>query len=148
MSWLGEFIETPRPRCVLTRATKPERRRIFRTFTRKLVGVVIVLVVAVCAAVGEDSEGAGTLPASQLASPNFGVLVVGEGASETYARCIVCHSERLVAQQGLTRQDWEEVIDLMVEEHGMVPIESSALDRVLGYLSTHYGPDRPNFPLR
>ena len=36
----------------------------------------------------------------------------------------------------------------MMEEHGMAPIESSNLERVLAYLSTHYGPDRPNFPLQ
>ena len=115
---------------------------------RTLVVAATGLAIAVCAAAGEDSEQAGTVPASQPAFTNLGVLVAGEDAAETYARCIVCHSERLVAQQGLTRQGWEEVIDLMVEEHGMVPIQNPALDRVLGYLSTHYGPDRPNFPLQ
>ena len=30
----------------------------------------------------------------------------------------------------------------------MTSIEEPDRDRVLGYLSTHYGPDRPNFPLR
>ena len=90
----------------------------------------------------------GIVTASQSESPNFGVLVAGDGAAETYAYCIACHSERLVAQQGLTRQGWEEVIELMVEEHGMAPIAGPTLDWVLGYLSTHYGPDRPNFPLQ
>ena len=36
----------------------------------------------------------------------------------------------------------------MMEEHGMAPIESPYLELVLGYLSTNYGPDRPNFPLQ
>jgi cytochrome c len=80
--------------------------------------------------------------------PGPGILVAGDGAAETYAYCIACHSERLVAQQGLTWQGWEEVIELMMEEHGMAPIESPNLERVLRYLSTHYGPDRPNFPLQ
>ena len=88
------------------------------------------------------------MPTSQSELPNFGVLVAGDGAAETYAYCIVCHSERLVAQQGLPRQGWEEVIELMVEEHGMAPLAGPTLDRVLGYLSTHYGPDRPNYPLQ
>ena len=88
------------------------------------------------------------MTASRPDSPNLGVLVAGDGAAETYAYCIVCHSERLVAQQGLTRHGWEEVIDLMVEEHGMAPLAGPILDRVLDYLSTHYGPDRPNFPLQ
>lgn len=138
-------MQTQRPQRV---PAWTHKLRVCRTVGRVFVVVLAVVVVAVHVAAGEDSEEAGTVPASQPAFSNLGVLVAGEGAAETYARCIVCHSERLVAQQGLTRQGWEEVIDLMVEEHGMIPIQNPALDRVLGYLSTHYGPDRPNFPLQ
>ena len=89
----------------------------------------------------------GEVPAPRPASPpELGVLVDEEGAEETYVYCTACHSERIVAQQGLTRADWEELLEQMVEEHGMNPIEESALGRVLAYLATHYGPDRPNFP--
>ena len=79
-------------------------------------------------------------------TPNLGVLVAGEGAEETHAYCTACHSERIVAQQGLTRTDWEELLEQMVEENGMTPIEEPDLGRVLSYLAAHYGPDRPNFP--
>ena len=34
----------------------------------------------------------------------------------------------------------------MVEEHEMTPIEEPDRARVLGYLATHYGPDRPTSP--
>lgn len=92
------------------------------------------------------TEG-GEVPAPRPAPPpELGVLVDEEGAEETYAYCTACHSERIVAQQGLTRADWEELLEQMVEEHGMNPIKESALGRVLAYLATHYGPDRPNFP--
>ena len=92
------------------------------------------------------TEG-GEVPAPRPAPPpELGVLVDEEGAEETYAYCTACHSERIVAQQGLTRADWEELLEQMVEEHGMNPIEEPALGRVLAYLATHYGPDRPNFP--
>ena len=77
---------------------------------------------------------------------DLGVLVAGEGAEETHAYCTACHSERIVAQQGLTRADWEELLEQMVEENGMTPIEEPDLERVLSYLATRYGPDRPNFP--
>lgn len=80
--------------------------------------------------------------------PGPGVFVAGEGAEATHAYCTACHSERIVVQQGLTREGWEEVLEYMVEEQGMTPIEEPDRDRVLGYLSTHYGLDRPNFPLR
>ena len=69
-----------------------------------------------------------------------------DGADATHAHRTVCHSERLVAQQGLTRTDWEETLEQMVEEHGMNPIEEPVLGRILTYLSTHYGTDRPNLP--
>ena len=137
-------MPTQRPPCLLAWT---DRSRVSRTVGRIFVAV-LALVVAVHVAVGEDSEEAGTVTVSQSESPGLGVLAAGDGAVETYAYCIVCHSERLVAQQGLTGQGWEEVIDLMVEEHGMAPITAPVLDRVLGYLSTHYGPDRPNFPLQ
>ena len=74
--------------------------------------------------------------------------MAGEGAVETHAYCTACHSERIVAQQGLTRPDWAELLEQMVEEHEMTPIEEPDLGRILGYLATHYGIDRPNFPNR
>ena len=97
------------------------------------------------------AKAAGTageeVPAPRSAPlPALGVLVDEEGAAETYAYCTACHSERIVAQQGLTRADWEELLEQMVEENGMNPIEEPDLGRVLAYLATHYGPDRPNFP--
>ena len=102
-------------------------------------------------AAGRDAAGAGgttggEVPASRSSLPSrLGVLVDEEGAEETYAYCTACHSERIVAQQGLTREDWEELLEQMVEENGMSPIEGPELGRVLAYLAAHYGPDRPNF---
>ena len=68
------------------------------------------------------------------------------GADLTYIYCAGCHSERLVAQQGLTREDWDELLVWMVEEQGMPEIEEPDLTAVLDYLRDHYGPARPNFP--
>ena len=78
---------------------------------------------------------------------NYGILVPAEGADAAHAYCTVCHSERIVAQQGLTRNGWQEVLEFMTDEYGMPPIGAPDFDRVINYLSTHYGPDRPNFPL-
>ena len=49
--------------------------------------------------------------ASRSAAPpapthDLGLLVAGEGVVETHAYCTACHSERIVAQQGLTLPDW------------------------------------------
>lgn len=99
---------------------------------------------------GAAETGSAGAPADAAPQPDrihdLGVLVPGEGAVETHVYCTACHSERIVAQQGLTRADWEELLEQMVEENGMTPIEEPDLGRVLAYLATHYGPDRPNFP--
>ena len=79
-------------------------------------------------------------------SEEFGLMVAAPGASETFYACTPCHSERIVVQQGLTREQWDELMVWMVEEQEMEPIEDSALAVILDYLAAHYGPDRPNFP--
>ena len=96
-----------------------------------------------------SAAGAGNArPPAPVPSTDLGVLVAGDGAEETHTYCTACHSERIVAQQGLTRADWEELLEQMVEENGMTPIEEPDLGLVLAYLAAHYGPDRPNFPIR
>ena len=79
---------------------------------------------------------------------DFGQMVSAPGASETFDACTPCHSERIVVQQGLTREQWDELMVWMVEEQEMEPIEEGALTVILDYLAEHYGPDRPNFPRR
>ena len=96
--------------------------------------------------VGEPAASTGA--AHDAGEADFGLLVAAKGADATHAYCTVCHSERIVAQQGLTREDWLETLEYMVDEHGMAPIEGSDLELVVDYLSTHYGPDRPNLPLQ
>lgn len=80
------------------------------------------------------------------AEGDYGVLVDKPGVEEAYAYCAACHSERLVAQQGLTRERWESLLEWMVEEQGMAELEEPDRSIVLDYLSEQYGPDRPNFP--
>ncbi|MBY6142150.1 cytochrome c family protein [Leisingera daeponensis] len=76
----------------------------------------------------------------------FGVLFDAPGVETTYYMCSACHSEMIVAQQGLTRDGWVEMLEWMVDEQGMSEIEEPELSEVLDYLSAHYGEDRPNFP--
>lgn len=81
-----------------------------------------------------------------LADKPFGVLVDEPGVEATYVHCAACHSERLVAQQGLNRERWDKLLVWMVDEQGMQEIHASERDVILDYLTQHYGPDRPNFP--
>ena len=89
----------------------------------------------------------GTSAGAPLPEPeDYGVMVAALGASETFDACTACHSERIVAQQGMTREQWDKLLDWMVEEHEMEPIVGDARTTILDYLGAHYGPDRPNFP--
>lgn len=82
----------------------------------------------------------------QIAESEFGILKVAKGVEETYYNCVACHSEMIVAQQGLTRQGWDEVLVWMVDEQDMPEIEELERNKILDYLATHYNEDRPNFP--
>jgi cytochrome c len=76
----------------------------------------------------------------------YGVLFEAPGVEETFYTCSACHSEKLVAQQGMTRDRWDHLLDWMIEEQGMAELEPEDRAIILDYLSTHYGPDRPHFP--
>ena len=95
-----------------------------------------------------DFGSAPTKPAArETREPeDFGVMVAAPGASETFDACTPCHSERIVVQQGLAREQWDELLDWMVDEHEMEPVDGDLRTVILDYLGEHYGPDRPNFP--
>lgn len=76
----------------------------------------------------------------------FGVLVPAKGADETFNNCTACHSERIISQQGLSRKDWAELFEWMVDEQEMEKMEEPDYTLVLDYLSKNYGQGRPNFP--
>lgn len=78
--------------------------------------------------------------------PEFGILVVANGVEETFYACTACHSEMIVAQQGLSRDHWDELLEWMVEEQGMNEIEEPDRTLILDYLAAQYNEDRPNFP--
>ena len=108
-------------------------------------------VIAFLNGMGDSPVDFGKAPGALTGAPpsepeDFGVMVAAPGASETFDACTACHSERIVAQQGLTREQWDKLLDWMVEEQEMEPIEGDARTTILDYLGAHYGPDRPNFP--
>jgi len=96
--------------------------------------------------------GIAALGAVLMAAPGqaeegeYGALFEAPGVEETFYACSACHSEKLVAQQGLPRERWERLLDWMVAEQGMTELEPEERAIILDYLTTHYGPDRPHFP--
>jgi cytochrome c len=90
----------------------------------------------------KDAETAAT----DEEEPEFGVLVAAPGAETTFYTCSACHSERVVAYQGLTRDGWDELLDWMIDEQGMSEPDTADRTEILDYLEVNYNIDRPNYP--
>ena len=58
-------------------------------------------------------------------------FAAGKGREETFYACTACHGFRLVAQQGMTRAQWEDSINLMVRRHNMPPLDDKDREKVL-----------------
>jgi cytochrome c len=93
----------------------------------------------------ENEQSASTEDA-ETSEEDFGQLVNAPGAEETFYACTACHSEMIVAQQGKTREGWDDMLVWMVEEQGMAEIPEDERNIILDYLAEHYNTDRPNFP--
>jgi len=75
-----------------------------------------------------------------LEEDDWGGLPPGPGREEVYYSCQACHSLRIVVQQGLTRDSWDETLVWMIEEQGMPELEPEERDLILDYLAQNYGP--------
>jgi mono/diheme cytochrome c family protein len=67
----------------------------------------------------------------------------GAGRDETFYACTACHGFKLVAQQGMTRAQWEDSIALMVRRHNMPVLDDKDRAVVLNYLESTYPPRQP-----
>ena len=52
---------------------------------------------------------------------------------------------RLVAQQGLTRDGWDETLEWMTDDQGMAELPADIRNLILDYLAWAFPPERPNF---
>ena len=64
----------------------------------------------------------------------------GPGREQAFYACVACHGFKIVAQQGQTRQQWEDTLDLMTKRHGMPPVEGELRKAVLDYLEATFPP--------
>lgn len=55
--------------------------------------------------------------------------------------CTACHSFRIVAAQGMSRERWDESFDWMVERHSMPDVQGEDRKRILDYLASAF-PER------
>ena len=70
-------------------------------------------------------------------------LPEGPGREETFGLCTACHGYRLVSNQGMTRDKWDETMTWMTERHGMPDIQGADRDLILDYLAAHHSPKAP-----
>lgn len=67
-------------------------------------------------------------------------FAAGPGRDETFYTCTACHNFKLVAQQGMSRRQWDETITVMNEKHNMPKLDAKEREVVLNYLETAYPP--------
>ncbi len=83
-----------------------------------------------------------TAPTASANEDEWEGLPAGEGRKEVFYLCGACHSLKLVTQQGLNRESWDESLEWMVEEQGMPPLEDEEHRLILDYLTEWYGRDQ------
>jgi hypothetical protein len=64
----------------------------------------------------------------------------GPGRDDAFYACGGCHAFRLVANQGLSRERWNETISYMTERHGMPKLEGKDRELILNYLAKTFPP--------
>ena len=72
----------------------------------------------------------------------------GPGRDDTFYACTACHSFKLVAQQGMTRRQWEDSLQWMTDRHGMSPLPAKEQKIVLDYLEADLPAARAGGPRR
>ncbi len=63
---------------------------------------------------------------------------------DTVALCSACHNFKLVAAQGMTREQWSGSLDWMTERHNMPALDGDERKAVLDYLETAFPPTPPS----
>ncbi len=66
-----------------------------------------------------------------------------EGRALVEENCFFCHDDSYIRSARLDREQWEEVLDMMIGM-GMPPLESDVQEKVLDYLEEEHGPRAPS----
>jgi hypothetical protein len=103
------------------------------------------LVVAALIAVGLLSTGEGTAQAKRSRPLEEGPEQYPDhpNRDDAFYFCTACHSFKLVAAQGMSRDRWDESLTWMVKRHNMPDVQGEDRKRILDYLEKAF-PERPN----
>ncbi|RVT89943.1 aldehyde dehydrogenase [Rhodovarius crocodyli] len=70
------------------------------------------------------------------------VLPEGPGQEEVFYGCSACHNTAVIRRSRLSREQWDGLMDWMVEKHGMTPLEPADRQVIVDYLARHFGPSQ------
>lgn len=104
--------------------------------SRRLVAFILTIAVSLAGIVFAAAQPKTFTPREE--SPEE--FPAGPGRDDTFYTCTACHNFKLVAQQGMSRRQWEETLVLMTEKHGMPALDPKDRETVLGYLETAFTP--------
>src|SRR5262245_45454180 len=62
----------------------------------------------------------------------------GAGRDDTFYLCTACHGFKIVAQQGLTRRQWEDSLQWMTDRPNMAPLPPKEREIGLNYLEATF----------
>lgn len=65
------------------------------------------------------------------------------GRDEAFGFCASCHAFRLVAAQGMTREQWLSSLAWMTERHAMPELDAADRDVIVDYLGKAFPPKAP-----
>lgn len=66
------------------------------------------------------------------------------GREETFGLCTACHSYKLVSNQGMSREKWDDTLTWMTERHNMPDIQGDDRALILDYLARAHPPRAPS----
>lgn len=85
-----------------------------------------------------------TLHADEPEEPS--VLPDGHGRDETFYACVACHSTAIIRRSGFTRQQWDDLMDWMVDKQNMNPLDPDERKLIVDYLAGAFPPRQQRSP--
>jgi cytochrome c len=76
------------------------------------------------------------------AGPAYGGLPEGDGREAVYFTCRACHALEQFTDRSLSRDEWDSLLDEMVNNNGMAEPEPWARGLMVDYLAVHFGAEQ------
>lgn len=91
-----------------------------------------------------SAQAQGSAPTFTPRDERIEDLPAGPGRDETFGMCTACHGYKLVSNQGMSRDNWNETLTWMTERHNMPDIQGADRELILDYLASHHPPRAPS----